>query len=172
MKNYLRHIGICCSSSALALASLVACSADECLDNHSALPLADFFSSANPVSPVSLDSVVVCGIGAPGDSVLSPASARPSQLFLPFRIDSDTTVYSFRDAHAGSKLSSTVTFIYSRTPRFASAECGVSYVFDIRDIKIDGLMIDSVVCPTGFIDNTNITNLHIYFDPGLYSDYE
>ena len=86
-----------------------------------------------------------------------------SQIYLPFRIDSDTTTYVFTRLVEGFSLESEVRFIYSRTPQFVNVECGVSYLFDIRKIECRGNLIDSVTCPNGFIDNTNAENLNIYF---------
>lgn len=140
---------------------VVSCS-DTCLENKNALPLAGFYYEDNP-QKITLDSLEIRGQGAPGDSVLSPASEVKNQVYLPFRIDSDTTVYIFNRSQDKRVLTSTVTFIYSRTPRFVNAECGVSYIFDIKKIECRGSVIDSVTCPNGFIDNTNAENLKIYF---------
>ncbi|MCM1370260.1 MAG: DUF6452 family protein [Candidatus Amulumruptor caecigallinarius] len=143
-----------------------ACNDDDCADNQNALPLAGFYSSVTPGEKIMMDSLEVRGIGAPGDSVLSAATVAKDQLYIPFRIDSDTTIYVFkylRSAMRQHNIADTITFIYSRSPRFVSEECGVSYVFDIRDIEVKGAMIDSVVSPEGFIDNTNVENLRIYF---------
>lgn len=138
---------------------------DTCNENRNALPLAGFYKVDADGRPEScrIDSLAVRGVGAPGDSVLSPASETKSQLYLPFRIDTDRTTYVFADAHKGSQLRDTVTFDYTRVARFASAECGVSYVFHVHDITWHGRLIDSVVCPKGFIDNDNVENLKIYF---------
>lgn len=134
----------------------------ECYDNQNALPLAKFSNALG--GELQLDSVEVFGIGAPGDSILWEGGATNS-LYLPFRVDSDTTAYVFRTLPADSlsvTVSDTVTFIYDRAPRFVSAECGVSYVYKIRDIKCTGELIDSVVCPGGEITNANVDNLIIY----------
>lgn len=92
-----------------------------------------------------------------------------SQLYLPFRIDSDETVYRFSaqgaDSLAGSEISSTVTFRYSRRAKFVSRECGVSYVYTLEDVSCSGLLIDSVVPLTDEITNVNEENMRIYFSP-------
>ena len=145
-------------ASLMISAVLLAGCGDTCADNKNALPRAAFYAGE---ATVSVDSLEIRGIGAPGDSILSEGTERKSEIYLPFRIDSDSTVYSF-DYTGGVKASSIVTFIYSRTPRFVSAECGVSYVFDIRKIECKGNLIDSVTCPQGFIDNAPGVNLRIY----------
>lgn len=145
------------------LLTLAACS-DECTDNKNALPLAGFYSVSAPQTQVYLQGVEVYGIGAPGDSIISEGAVSKDMVYLPFRIDSDTTAYAFRYSEAeGSLLPDTITFIYTRQPRFASAACGVSYLFEMRDIKYTRHLIDSVACPKGYIDNANIENLEIFF---------
>lgn len=142
------------------------CSSEECLQNRNALPLAGFYNSFDSKQTVSIDSLEVYGVGAPGDSILSPGTQPLSQLYLPFRLDSDTTKYVFRYLHkelAQQNIVDTVTFIYSRDPRFVSSACGVSYVFGIKEIKTTGLLIDSVTCPMGEITNMDSENLNIYF---------
>lgn len=142
------------------------CSSDECLQNRNALPLAGFYNSFEPTQTVAIDSLEVYGVGAPGDSILSTGTQALSKLYLPFRLDSDTTRYVFRYLHkelAQQNIRDTVTFIYSRDPRFVSSACGVSYVFGIKEIRSTGLLIDSVTCPMGEITNKDSENLSIYF---------
>lgn len=146
----------------LPLLVVTAACSDTCTENKNALPLAGFYRSGDN-EQVSVDSLLITGIGAPGDSALSEASTAKSQIYLPFRIDGDTTRYIFTDARPSRMVDDTVTFIYSRIPRFVNVECGVSYIFDIRDIRFTGTLIDSITCPNGFIDNTNAENLKIYF---------
>lgn len=153
------------TAAAAAALCAPACS-DDCIENHSALPLAGFYPSSKPTQKVSIDSIRIEGVGAPHDSVLSPAYPPKSEVYLPFRIDSDTTAFIFRYMQAAltaRDVTDTVRFVYTRTPRLASAQCGVSYLYDIRSIQWTGRLIDSVVCPGGFIDNTNAENLRIYF---------
>lgn len=145
-----------------AVALMVSCS-DTCSENRNALPLAGFYASGGSNEKISIDSVEVIGVGVDGDSVLSPGSGYKNELYMPFKIDSDTTAYAFVDIREGSTLRDTVTFVYSRTPRFVSVECGVSYLFELKSITTSGQMIDSVICPEGYIDNVNAENLHIYF---------
>lgn len=142
------------------------CSSDECLQNKTALPLAGFYDSAKPESKVMIDSLEVYGVGAPGDSVLWEGTRAVNQLYLPFRLDSDTTRYVFRYLQkklAALNLTDTVTFIYSRDPIFVSSACGVSYNFEIKEIRNSGILIDSVSCPAGIINNMDTENLEIYF---------
>lgn len=148
-------------SIAILLTIIAACSS-ECLENKNALPLALFVvanDSNSTVQQVSVDSIRVTGIGAPGDSVLWDGGSMQT-LYIPFRTDSDTTQYRFTEMRSG--VSDIVTFIYTRSPRFVSNECGVSFVYDIRSITSQGVLIDSVTCELGEITNKNIENLKIY----------
>jgi len=132
------------------------------MENKNALPLAGFYASGS-TDKITLDSLEVIGVGKPEDSALLAGGSRIDRLYIPFRIDSDTTRYVFCDAHLSGGGCDTVTFVYSRTPRFVNVECGVSYIFGIRKIMCQGVLIDSVTCPAGFIDNSNSENLRIYF---------
>ncbi|MGM9816289.1 MAG: DUF6452 family protein [Lepagella sp.] len=134
---------------------------DACSENKNALPLAGFYSKESPGSEISVDSLEIKGVDVKGDSILSSADKTISEVYLPFRIDSDTTRYALRryGPYAGID---TLTFIYNRRPQLASIECGVSYIFEMIDIQYGGELIDSVSCPKGYIDNTNIRNLQIF----------
>ncbi len=140
---------------------------DTCSENKNALPLAGFYASGQGSEKISVDSLEISGVDAPGDATLSPADISKNEIYLPFKIDSDTTKFVFIDKKGGFEIKDTLTFIYSRTPRFVNVECGVSYLFDIRYISCQGVLIDSVTCPQGFIDNTNIENIHIYFSTSI-----
>lgn len=114
------------------------CSSEECLQNRNALPLAGFYNAEDHKQKVTINSLEVYGIGAPGDSILSPGTQGINQLYLPFRLDQDTTRYVFRylqEDLAQADIRDTVTFIYDRNPRFVSSACGVSYVFGIKKIR-------------------------------------
>ena len=155
----------------LAAATLLAaasCSSD-CSENRNALPLAGFYVTDSATRQISVSGLRVEGVGAPGDSLLFDGASAVSQLYLPCRIDSDETVYRFSAqgaaSLAGSEVSSTVTFRYSRRAKFVSRECGVSYVYTLEDVSCSGQLIDSVVPLTDEITNVNEENMRIYFSP-------
>lgn len=158
LRNIMRYLQV---FIAIVLFILTGCSS-ECYENKNALPLASFVvfdSNTNQAQPVSVDSMQVVGIGVPGDSILWDGGTM-SSLFIPFRTDSDTTQYRFTELRSGA--TDIATFIYSRSPRFVSAECGVSFVYTIQSISTLGVFIDSITCPAGEITNKNIENLKIY----------
>ncbi|MDE6716776.1 MAG: hypothetical protein K2J70_01160 [Muribaculaceae bacterium] len=155
---------------AILMSCLWGCSTEECYDNRNALPYAGFYGVLEgKMTEIQIDSVAVYGLGVPGDSLLHKGSSRISDLYLPFRIDNDTTAYIFRliNASLGDYVvADTVRFIYSREARFVSAACGASYVFDMESITSSGVLIDSVVCLGNRITNANSENLKIYFNTG------
>jgi len=121
------------------------------------------------------------GGGPRGFSILSPGTQGINQLYLPFRLDQDTTRYVFRylqEDLAQADIRDTVTFIYDRNPRFVSSACGVSYVFGIKKIRYTRSIIDSVACPLEEITNMDTENLSIFFhvstepEPGPDPDKE
>lgn len=160
-------------AAALAAAATVsACSTDECLDNKNSLPLAGFYASTPAPLPLRVDSLTVFGAGAPGDTVLLDCG-NASQLYLPFRIDEPETTFVFRydnKAAAQLGLKDVITFRYDIEPRFVSSACGAVYLYKLREIETTNVLIDSVSCPAGIIDNTATENIHIYFrynDPDI-----
>lgn len=161
--------GMCMAFAACAGEFLLSgCSSDECVENKSALPYAGFYESSSTTKPVSLSlgSLTVYGIEAPGDSLLADGKSSISSIYLPFRIDADTTRFVFRYGELEEEnhvQADTVTFVYGREPRFVSAACGVSYIYNIKEIEHTGLLIDSVKCVGMQITNANRENIQIYF---------
>lgn len=148
------------------LSLLASCSSNECLENKNSLPLAGFYSSDSVPQQISIDSISVFGIGAPGDSILHDSVRSLSQTYLPFRIDQGQTRYVIR--YLGGMLgiyhiADTITFNYDIIPWFVSAACGAVYDYKITSIETTHNIIDSVTCPMGVIDNTDTENLKIYF---------
>jgi len=147
------------------------CANDECLDNKNSLPLAGFYASdsmASTLKPtaISLDSVTIYGIGAPGDSLLHDSVRGLTRSYLPFQIDKGETQYVIRYHQkelSKFDLADTITFRYDPVPFFVSSACGV--IYDYRDVRIETThwIIDSVTCPLGYIDNADIENIKIYF---------
>jgi len=142
----------------LPFCMLAACNS-ECYENQNALPLATFVANDSVQVKVAITGVSVYGIGAPNDSLLWDGS-NTSELYLPFRVDQDSTSYVFE--HIESGIRDTVTFRYDRAPVLVSEECGVSFVYEMRSISNTHAFIDSVVCPEGRITNKNASNLIIY----------
>lgn len=142
------------------------CSTSECFDNQNSLPLAGFYSSGETPVAITLDSISIFGIGAPGDSILQDSVRSISQVYLPFRIDEPSTTYEIQylGGLAGLlRIYDRITFNYEIEPMFVSNACGAVYYYKITDIDYTTNFIDSVTCPEGVITNQNIENLKIYF---------
>lgn len=142
----------------------------ECYDNQNSLPLAGFYSSEPTPKAISLDSVSILGIGAPGDSILQDSVRSISQVYLPFRIDQNSTTYEIRylaGLPGQYRMKDEITFNYEIIPMFVSTACGTVYYYKINNIEHTTNFIDSVTCPGGEITNANIENLKIYFRVSL-----
>lgn len=150
----------------LSVAAFCGCNNSECFDNKNSLPLAGFYSSGEIPRPISIDSISILGVGAPGDSILQDSVRSLSQVYLPFRIDQEWTTYEIRylQGEAGQyRLSDFITFYYQIIPEFVSSACGAVYYYRMDSIVTTHTFIDSVTCPVGEITNANIENLRIYF---------
>lgn len=156
------------------MAATVSCSSSECYENHSAMPLADFYSMET-FGKVSVSGLEIYGVGAPGDSVLY-SSQTLSQAYLPFRLWSDTTTYVFayKGAFGGGENNEmddsfvprdTVRFVYKRQPWFVNPACGAMYYFDMDTVKYTTLLIDSIYVEPR-ITNENAANIKIFFKNG------
>ena len=156
------HIAALTLLIAAALSMLLpSCNSSDCSDNQNSLPLAGFFASESGAE-IALSDLGIAGVGAPNDSVLSVGTAA-TEAYLPFRIDSDYTTYVLRYANTPERYFDTVTFRYDLQPWFVSSECGAIYRYKMRSIEYTLNRLDSVVCPSGVIDNTPGQNLRIYF---------
>jgi hypothetical protein len=132
---------------------------------RSATPLTDFYSSSTGQS-ITLDSVEICGIGAPGDSILLAPGQSASQIYLPLRATKNQTSwcfsYKWQDLDY-PQLNDTITFSYDALPWFASAECGAMYRFKIKNVDYTTHIVDSVAVLDSLITNTDASQLRIFF---------
>ncbi len=164
MKRFITRLPVLAIGPMIAVA--VSCSNDECLENKNSLPLAGFYSSDSVPRQVSLDSISIYGIGAPGDSVLHDSVRGLHQSYLPFRIDQNSTRYVIQyltGIPGFLRVKDTITFNYEIVPWFVSSACGAIYEYKMTSIETTHNFIDSVTCPGGLIDNANKENLKIYF---------
>lgn len=155
-------------AAALAmLAGCWSCSTTGCTDNRSSLPLAGFYA-AGTGSTISLDSIDVGGIGAPGDSLLLAAGQNATQVYLPLRAERTSAAfciaYRYKELNF-TELNDTITFNYSAIPYFASEECGAMMRYRIHSVTYSRHLLDSVdiVPADSVITNAAIENLRLYF---------
>lgn len=117
---------------------------------------------------MSLDSLDLHGVGAPGDSLLVHAGERTSQVYLPFRSDSNMSAFCLHYAYPQQgldlpELNDTITFIYDAEPFFASSECGAMYSYHIRSCSFTHHLIDNVIIADSLITNIERERIMVYF---------
>lgn len=150
----------------IVIAGISGCTTNECYDNQNSLPLAGFYSSEETPQSISMSAITIYGIGAPGDSILQDSVNYLSEVYLPFRIDQESTSYVIKYLQGDLwkyDMADTITFNYDIVPWFVSTACGAVYDYKITNIETTHLFIDSVTCPTGEITNVNMENLKIFF---------
>lgn len=153
------------SLAAATLWPLTSCNTSGCTENRSAVPLAAFYNSATG-QEIQLDSVSISGVGAPADSVLSPAGRPVSQVYLPMRPTEPSVewclAYKWK-ALDDPGLYDTIAIGYDSRPYFASEECGVYYRYRITSLSCTDHLIDSVSVADSLITNIDRVYLKIYF---------
>lgn len=145
--------------------ALASCNSSGCLDNGSAIPLAGFYSSAT-ARGISLDSLRVQGIGAPGDSAMARPGQSLSQVYLPMSPNPTTTSWVIAYKYTALDYpfyNDTITFTYETTPYFASEECGAMYYYRLTGVRHTYHLIDSITVNDSLITNVNRENLKIFF---------
>lgn len=149
----------------IAGASLPACSTSGCLDNQSAIPLAEFYSSATGQA-ISLNNITIRGVGAPADSAILVAPPAASQVYLPMRSTRNSTSWRISYQQPGiddPAFDDVVTFTYDSEPYFASAECGAMYCYRIRKVECTTNLLDSVSILDSLITNVDRPSMRFYF---------
>lgn len=153
------------AAALIAATATSGCNTAGCTDNRNSLPLAGFASSTT-LRNISIDSVRIAGIGAPGDSALNRPYQPTSSVYLPLRSTAQTTSFEFRYMQkqlAAIGLSDTLTFNYTSEPRFVSEECGAMYVYHITSLTHTRWMIDSVAILDSTITNLDIERIKIFY---------
>lgn len=141
------------------------CNTQGCTDNRSALPMMGFYSMATQ-NQVMLDSLVMGGVGAPGDSLLIEKGESRAWVYLPFRYDSDKTSFFLHYAYPGidnEEMDDVVTFSYSSEPYFASEECGAYYRYRITGVEYTRHLIDSIAVVDSVITNVDMERIRVFF---------
>lgn len=151
-------------STIIAIAALSSCGSSECFDNQSTLPLAGFYSMQTRTA-ITVDSLTVYGIGAPGDSILVD-NGKGNSLYMPLPLSGNSTSFVF---HYNQKrlnyieLNDTIAMSYDSSPQFVSNECGVIYKYKVKEFSYTKHLIDSVAIPTMEFNNKDIETIQIYF---------
>lgn len=154
--------------AAWGFTSLVSCNTSGCTDNRSAIPLAQFCSSST-LKDITLDSIEIHGVGAPGDSILVAAGQSVSSVYLPMRPEANSTTWclSYRWPDLDDPaLNDTITFKYDAEPWFAPDDCGAMYRYRITGMSYTTHLVDSVAILDSLISNIDQTSVNIYFRTG------
>lgn len=151
--------------AAAAVTGLGGCNTSGCTELHSSIPLAAFYRAGSETA-ISVDSVQIHGVGAPGDSVLLAAGTVAAQVYLPMRSSQQTTSWCFtyksRELLARG-VTDTLTFDYTSEPYLASDECGAMYRYRINGVHYTENVIDSVSVPEPLITNNDAVSVRIFF---------
>ena len=153
------------ASALIAPALLTGCNTAGCTDNQNSLPLAGFYSMSTGEA-ISVDSIAVWGVGAPGDSLLLSASTSASQLYLPLRSSADETSFCFayrQTALDYEDFQDTITISYTSQPWFISEDCGAGYRHTITSLRHTYHLIDSVGLTDSTVTNIDREIMRIYF---------
>lgn len=149
--------------SIVSIIWLAACSNNGCEQNSSSLPLAGFYSSQTK-SAITVDSLTVYGVGAPGDSAIIRNQSSTKQVYLPFDVDTTSSRFVIQyNQQSLAGITDTVTVDYECVPFFYSKDCGAFYVFNVQSLSVSHNLIDSIQITTPRIDNTNVENIKIFF---------
>lgn len=151
------------AAAALAV-TLAGCNTSGCLDNQSSVPLAGFYDAEGRA--VSIDSLAVYGVGAPGDSILYYGDGPLSEAYLPLRAAATRVQWCLRYMQAAldrPALIDTLTFTYRAVTYFASEQCGAMYRYHVSSLAHTSHLIDSVALADSVITNVPSQQIKIYF---------
>lgn len=152
-------------AACIAGALTAACNSTGCTEGRSGIPKAAFYSSSTGAA-LTVDSLRVYAVGAPGDSAIMDQSQRDASVYLPLRADASTTDWCI--AYKQQQLDypwliDTLHFEYTTQPYFGSEECGVGYRYQIDYLSSTHHLIDSVKLLDPLVTNIDKTYVAIYF---------
>lgn len=157
MKSRQSHSPLLWPLLLVTLLVMPSCSDDGCIDNASCLPLVAFYVGEEPVS---IDSLTVKGVGAPGDSLLV-ADEKVHQLYLPLRVSENCCRFVFT-YKPDVVPSDTVSIYYDAVPTFVSRECGAMCFFRIKNCTTTHNAIDTISVLDSTISNQDKVYVKIY----------
>lgn len=151
---------------ALALTGLLTgCNNAGCVDMRSSTPRADFYSDSS-MRAITIDSIEVTGIGAPGDSLLYTEGQRLSKIYLPMPADANAVSWriAYREALLAERgIADTLSYAFERYPWFAGEECGAMFRYRITSMNYTTHIIDSVAIVDSLVVNIDRPTFNIYF---------
>lgn len=151
-------------AAAALLACAAGCSSSGCLDNRSAIPRAEFYSSATKKSQ-SFNGLEIHGVHAPNDSLLIRKIQIVSNFYLPMRSSYSSTewcIHYVRQGISDIAYNDTILFEYDSQPYFASEDCGAMFNYRITRMHNTTHVLDSVEILDSLITNVDIVRIRIY----------
>lgn len=142
---------------------VASCASDGCTNTDPCVPIAQFYDSSTE-STISVDSVSIYGIGAPGDSMIVSCST-VSSFNLPLRTSVTHTDYVIHYDQSDLNdplLNDTISFDYVINPVFDNNECGVYFSFDITAYSCTSHLVDSIDVPYSHISNLGVTAVKLF----------
>lgn len=150
-----------CAAIVMSIAG--GCSASGCYENHSAIPLAEFYSDSSN-DAIYIDNINVGGVNAPNDSLLIESGNRASEVYFPFRFNTTETSffieYTSEGVPAGEDV---ITFKYTPIPFFAGEACGALYNYKINEVVFTDNLLKRVELVDSLITNLNRVYIKLYF---------
>ena len=135
---------------------LTACQGDEVCEDQTSndLRLRFYLAGAETESPISIDSLIIFGLGNEHDLIYNGEDA-VSLAGLPMDPGSDSCGFVLV---AGNRRD-TLMISYNREVHFLSAECGFTMFFHILEKEYTSNLIDTVVVSNPLV--SNVFNEHI-----------
>jgi len=165
MGKVLIHIAAL-SVALCAAAGFQSCNTAGCTELRSATPRADFYSTFTE-KELTVDSLIITGIGARGDSALLVPGEKARTVYLPMRAGQNTVSWKIEyawKAYAEEGIADTLTIDYDRIEWFAGEECGAMFKYHIRQIDFTRNLIDSIAIPDSMVINVDRPTYEIYFN--------
>lgn len=167
-----RHIVIALIAAAVCI---VGGCTPECLDLKNSIPRAGFYDyDATTETALTLPSVTIYGIGAPGDSALL-RNTSAKLVYLPLRLNVNECRYVIHYSYGGyndDASNDTVSLAYTPLPQFVSHECGALYFFKLDEVTHTNHLLRNVT-HSDTVKNIDVEYLQFFFhDPTANTDTE
>lgn len=151
-------------AAAIAVAVTPSCNNTGCTDNRSSILTAGLYDKAG--KKVSVSSLQVGGVDAPGNALVSDGSVPVTAVTLPLRSTAESVQFFMRIDQGGvtsDALSDIITIDYTTVPFLASEECGVVYKYTITHLDYTRNLIDSIALIDPVVDNRDFERIKIFF---------
>lgn len=168
LKNILKIMALLIPLPAVLLE---ACSAAGCYENHSAIPLAQFYSEESGTQ-ISINNINVGGVGAPNDSLLISSGTAASEVYLPFRYNREELTFFIDYVGENETVAARdeITFRYKAIPYFAGEACGALYNYKLEEVNHTSDLLARVEIIDSLITNIDRSYMRFYFKTSTGED--